>query len=204
MLYFLCNSLGGDFWVLGCRLLSEEKDMLPNDQGMIEEQRPVESDKDFGDMGRGWFWIQERPDIFFDVLNFDRKPLDFSAIVCWKTHPIQYFTVSFASIYSIWLTSWSMCEEHQQFVLPFHGSNLPKYGSRAEFVLHHLRYRACRGFFFRRFVSFRFEWQELSASKEKGSDCFPRQKTMVLGKELVLKLLRAWVQKYYTPENLIP
>ena len=53
MLYFLCNSLGGDFGVLGCRLLSEEKDMLPNDQGMIEEQRPVESDKDFGDMGRG-------------------------------------------------------------------------------------------------------------------------------------------------------
>lgn len=144
MLYFLCNSLGGDFGVLGCRLLSEEKDMLPNDQGMIEEQRPVESDKDFGDMGRGWFWIQERPDIFFDVLNFDRKPLDFSAIVCWKTHPVQYFTVSFASIYSIWPTSWSMCEEHQQFVLPFHGSNLPKYLSRAEFVLHHLRYRALR------------------------------------------------------------
>ena len=45
MLYFLCNSLGGDFGVLGCRLLSEEKDMLPNDQGMIEEQRPVESDR---------------------------------------------------------------------------------------------------------------------------------------------------------------
>ena len=32
--------------------------------------------------------------------------------------------------------------------------------------------------------------EELCASKEKGSDCFPRQKTMVLGKELGLKLLR--------------